>query len=125
VADEGGEFLRAPIGHPALEVVSKDRRATSALPPTPQPRPVQPAQRQRAGTSLSTLACQLLARKAKTSALMKENHRLREEVSRVAARCAEARAQAEFALAYARRVGWAIDQDYGTRKRVVGGNSGA
>src|SRR6516162_4108679 len=35
VADEGGEFLRMPIGHPALEVITPNGRQGEAEPTRP------------------------------------------------------------------------------------------
>src|SRR5262245_65981631 len=41
VADEGGEILRMPIGHPALEVVSSDGQQTQAE--SSEMKPIRPA----------------------------------------------------------------------------------
>jgi len=113
-ADEGGAFLRAPIGHPTLEVVTKDWRPVSERPPAPQ---AQRMPRPPSGARLSALARQVLARKEKTAALMERNQRLREEILRTARATAETRAQARLALAHAQRVRWAIDTGYRTAEK--------
>jgi hypothetical protein len=79
VADDGGAFMRAPIGHPALELVAKDGSHPGSIhPKVGRSRP----QRQlsaRLGQKLAELVSEMAARTRTTLALLEQNRRLRTE----------------------------------------------
>ena len=76
VADEEGEFLRMPIGHPALEVVTPDGRQAEGEPsedPTPFAATVT--------TRSAVLVQQMSAVRKHTEQLLQHNQQLRQELS--------------------------------------------
>src|SRR5262245_16526276 len=85
VADDRGEFFRAPIGHPALEVVTPGRPDYGAEDPQLESihRAATASLRDRAaGRSRSAeLVRQMSARRERTAQLLKANERLRQELS--------------------------------------------
>src|SRR5215467_8015318 len=66
VADEGGEFLRMPIGHPALEVVASDGQQPQAE--SSEMKPIRPATRQ--GRRSASLVQQMSAVRKQTEQLL-------------------------------------------------------
>jgi hypothetical protein len=82
VADDKGAFLRMPIGHPALEIVSADGQALHAEEPPIRRDLVATAARGRAASrTRSELLQQIWTIRQRTAQLMNENRRLREELS--------------------------------------------
>src|SRR5262249_42932605 len=83
VADEGGEFLRMPIGHPALEVVTAEGQhlhaELSEMKPVRAPGTV--ATRQ--GRRSAALVQQMSAVRKQTEQLLQRNQQLRHELSTV------------------------------------------
>src|SRR5262249_51743002 len=102
VADADGQFLHLPIDRPALEVVTADHR--SEPPPTPA----------RAGQTASPLprrAAEVLARfldrQRRTTALLRRNQQLRDQLSVQLQACQQIRQQSADLLACARAVNFA------------------
>jgi hypothetical protein len=85
VADEGGQFLRLSIGHPALEVVTADApepRAEGPRSPPMQPAATTAARPSAPSRSQSAMPVQqLLAVRKRTEQLLQQNQRLRDELS--------------------------------------------
>lgn len=82
VADDRGAFLRMPIGHPALEIVSADGQALQAEELRTRPDPAATAARGGAASRTRTeLLQQIWAIRQRTAQLMDDNRRLREELS--------------------------------------------
>jgi hypothetical protein len=80
LADETGGFFRTPIGHPALEVVTPETRLVEQ----PQAEPLLPAAMaplSHSGTA--ELIRQMAARRDVTVHLLKDNERLRLELSSI------------------------------------------
>ena len=128
VADEAGPFMRAPIGHPALEIVTGDWQPASKRPPAPRPRPVQQAQRHPMGRKVSAIVRQMLERRTRMAELVERNRQLREEISRMARKSKEIRARTQFLVACAQGVEWAIDGGHRSaakRLRLAGGAGAA
>ena len=74
VADESGRFFRTPIGHPALELVTPDTSAPRVEEAAPIPLVPQ-------GARTAELVREMAARRQRTVQLLKENERLRGELS--------------------------------------------
>jgi hypothetical protein len=108
VADEHGAFLRAPIGHPALELVTKDWRSRRERPLREHARPVLEMEAP-SDKRLPELISQILARRGDAAALTEQNRKLREEISRVRLKCKEMRECAQFLIACAQRMERAIE----------------
>src|SRR5215468_1279200 len=79
VADEGGEFLRMPIGHPALEVVTSDGQQPQAE--SFEMKPIRPAGTvaTRQGRRSASLVQQMSAVRKQTEQLLQRNQQLRHE----------------------------------------------
>src|SRR5262249_19898691 len=77
VADEAGEFLRMPIGHPALEVVPADGQQLHAE--LSEAKPIRPATTvaTRPGRRSAALVQQMSAVRKRTEQLPNRNQRLR------------------------------------------------
>jgi hypothetical protein len=128
VADEAGPFMRAPIGHPALEIVTGDWQPASKRPPAPRPRPVRQPQRWPTARKLSAIVRQTLERRTRMAVLVERNRQLREEISRMARKSKEIRARTQFLVACAQGVEWAIDGGHRSaakRLRLAGGAGAA
>jgi len=80
VADEGGQFLHMPIGHPALEIVTPDAQAEEAE--LKQIRPAATAAAAPSGRS-AVLVQEISAVRKRTEQLLQHNQRLRRELSSV------------------------------------------
>jgi hypothetical protein len=102
VVDEGGEVLRMPIGHPALEVVTPDGR--QAKPEPSEGKPIRPAQTvaTRQGRRSAMLVQQMAARRKHTEQLLQLNQRLRDELSAVCLASASIRVRASRVVSLAR-----------------------
>jgi hypothetical protein len=82
VADERGGFFRAPIGHPALEIVPPDRHALGGAVPKITPVRAESALSEDAPTRSRTaeVVRQIAALRRRREELLKENHQLRSEL---------------------------------------------
>src|SRR5262245_14670253 len=102
VADETGEFLRMPIGHPALEVVTPAGR--QAEPEPSEGKPVRPAQTvaTRQGRRSAVLVQQMAARRKQTQQLLQLNHQLRRELASVCLASESMRVRASRVVSLAR-----------------------
>ena len=94
IADEGGEFLRMPIGHPALEVVTSDGQRPQA-----ESSGMKPIQRTatvatRQGRRSAALVQQMSAVRKHTEQLPQRNQQLRQELSSVRLASANIRVRA-------------------------------
>lgn len=105
VADEAGEFLRMPIGHPALEVVTPDGREREAEPS--EERPTRPAATvaTRHGRRSAALVQQMSAVRKQTNELLQRNQQLRGELSAVCLASASIRVRASRVVSLARLAG--------------------
>jgi hypothetical protein len=101
VADEGGEFLRMPIGHPALEVVASDGQQPQAE--SSEMKPIRPATRQ--GRRSASLVQQMSAVRKQTEQLLQRNQQLRHELSVVCLASESIRVRASRLVSLARRAG--------------------
>jgi len=85
VADEGGQFLRLPLGHPALEIVSRDTHKLNAEEiELKQGRPtasVAARQGAASGGRFAALVQQRTAVRERTVQLLERNRELRGELS--------------------------------------------
>jgi hypothetical protein len=125
VADEHGAFLSAPIGHPALELVTKEWQPRRERPVRGPSRPVLEMAAPSSDKRLPELMRQILARRADAAALGEQNRKLREEISRIRLKCKEIRERAQFLIACAQRVEWAIEGHHGSAaKRPRPGRGG-
>jgi hypothetical protein len=85
VADEGGQFLRMPIGRPALEIVTPEAQALPAE--EPKLKQIRPAATAAARPSAASrgrsamLVQQLSAVRKRTEQLLQHNQRLQHELS--------------------------------------------
>jgi hypothetical protein len=102
VADEGGEFLRVPIGHPALEVVTPNGRQAEAE--RSQQEPARPATTVavRGGRRSAMLVQQMVAVRKRTEQLLQRNQQLRQELSSLCITSASIRLCASRAVSLAR-----------------------
>jgi hypothetical protein len=102
VADADGQFLHLPIDRPALEVVTAE--------PPPEPPPT-PAAADVSAPGPTSRAAQILARfldrRRDTTALLRRNHQLRQELTSELQACHQIRRQTADLIAYARTVNFA------------------
>jgi hypothetical protein len=109
VADENGEFLRMPIGHPALEIVTPDGQQFHAELSDVRPiRPTATVTTRRGGRS-ATLVQQMLAVRKHTEQLLQRNRQLRHELSTVCLASESIRVRANRLVSLARRAGSPAD----------------
>ena len=80
VADDGGEFLRMPIGHPALEVVSADGQQLHVEASEVKPIPAAGTVATRQGRRSAALVEQMSAVRKHTEQLLQRNQQLRHEL---------------------------------------------
>ena len=80
VADEGGEFLRVPIGHPALEIVTPDGRPLHAELSEVKPIPAAGTVATPKGRRSAALVQQISAVRKQTKQLLERNQQLRHEL---------------------------------------------
>ena len=84
VADERGQFLTLPLGHPALELVSNDPTSSNRTAPSPQTAGDLPGRRR--ATALTQRAAALFAEaltlRRRTAELLERNRQLRAQLSR-------------------------------------------
>src|SRR6516225_10556878 len=99
IADEGGEFLRMPIGHPALEVVTSDGQQPQAE--SSGMKPIQRTTRQ--GRRSAALVQQMSAVRKHTEQLPQRNQQLRQELSSLCLASASIRVRTSRVLSLARR----------------------
>jgi hypothetical protein len=102
VADEGGEFLRMPIGHPALEVVSSDGEQLHTE--VSEFKPIRPAATVATGQGRRSAALvqQMSEVRKRTEQLIQRNQQLRHELSSVLAVSENVQVRARHLVAYAR-----------------------
>jgi hypothetical protein len=104
VADAAGDFLRVPIGYPALELVPKSSslpaaeqprvRKTAALRELPSSRPAE--------NNTTQLVAQILERRRRTLELVNHNQQLRDELSTLHLQSQEIRNRTRFVVSAAR-----------------------
>src|SRR5262249_20402613 len=80
VADEGGEFLRMPIGHPALEVVTAESQHLHAELSEMKPVRTAGTVATRQGRRSAALVQQMSAVRKQTEQLLQRNQQLRHEL---------------------------------------------
>jgi len=102
VADEGGEVLRMPIGHPALEVVTPDGHQTEAEPSEEKPTRPATTVAARGGRRSAMLVQQISAVRKRTEQLLQHNQQLRAELSSVCLASASIRVRASRLVSLAR-----------------------
>jgi hypothetical protein len=127
VADKAGPFMRAPIGHPALEIVTRDWHPASKRPAAPQAFRRQPPREQPMSRKLSEIVKQMLACKAKVAELKDKNRQLRNEIADITLKSKEARDRAQFLITSSQRMEWAMGvgaDRHPPAKRVAGGSEG-
>jgi len=112
VADEGGEFLRMPIGHPALEVVTSDGQQTQAE--SSERKPIRPAGTvaTRQGHRSAALVQQMSAVRKQTEQLLQRNQQLRHELSTVCLASESITVRASRLVSLARLAGSPVDDVY-------------
>src|SRR5262245_35467869 len=103
VADEGGEVLRMPIGHPALEVVTPNSRQAEAEPSEGKPiEPTRTVTATRQGRRSAALVQQMSAVRKRTEQLLQRNQQLRQELSSLCLASASVRVRASRVVSLAR-----------------------
>jgi hypothetical protein len=102
VADEGGEFLRMAIGHPALEVVTPDGRQSEAEPSKEESIPFAATVATRQGRRSAALVQQMAAVRRHTEQLLQRNQQLRQELSSLCVASASIRVRASRVVSLAR-----------------------
>src|SRR5262249_50089836 len=102
VADEGGEILRMPIGHPALEAAPPN--GPQAEPNPPEKNPPRPATTvaARGGRRSAALVQQMSAVRKRTEQLLQRNQQLRQELSSLCLASASIRVRASRVVSLAR-----------------------
>jgi hypothetical protein len=112
VADDEGEFLRMPIGHPALEVVTANGQQLEAE--LSEAKPTQPAATiaTRQGRRSSMLVQQMSAVREHTQQLLQRNQQLRQELSSLCLASASIRVRASRVVSLARVAGSPADDAY-------------
>jgi len=112
VADEGGEFLRMPIGHPALEVVTAEGQHLQAE--LSEIKPVRPVETvaTRQGRRSAALVRQMSAVRKRTEQLLQRNQQLRHELSTVCLASESIRVRARRLVSLARLAGSPADDAY-------------
>src|SRR5262249_210840 len=112
VADHAGEFFRAPIGHPALEVVTANGHKLHAeernSKPTRAVRHGHPSQSAPSETRAAELVRQMLEGRQSIAQLLKTNERLHEELSSLCRASEKIRAHARQVVARS-RLAYSID----------------
>jgi len=103
VADEGGEFLRMPIGHPALEVVTPDGRQAEAERYEEEPARPPGTVAARQGRRSAALVQQMSAVRKRTQQLLQQNQQLRQELSSLCLASASIRVRVSRVVSLARR----------------------
>ena len=83
LADENGQFFRTPIGHPALEIVAGDAHELHTDQPKPMRRTAPVAVGRGAGGKVrhTQVVRQMVAARQRTEELLRDNQRLRHELS--------------------------------------------
>jgi|SRR5262245_4006053 hypothetical protein len=104
VADEAGEFLRMPIGHPALEVVTPDARQAEAERSEEEPTRPATTVAARGGRRSAMLVQQMVAVRERTEQLLQRNQQLRQELSSLCLASASIRVRASRVVSLARHV---------------------
>src|SRR5215469_2027923 len=102
VADEGGEFLRMAIGHPALEVVTPDGRQSEAEPSKEESTSFAATVATRQGRRSAALVQQMAAVRRHTEQLLQRNQQLRQELSSLCVASASIRVRASRVVSLAR-----------------------
>ena len=102
VADEGGEVLRMPIGHPALEVVTPNGRQAEAEPSEEKPTRPATTVAARGGRRSAMLVQQISAVRKRTEQLLQHNQQLRAELSSACLASASIRVRASRLVSLAR-----------------------
>jgi len=102
VADEGGEFLRMPIGHPALEVVTPNGRQAEAEPSGEEPTRPATTVAVLGGRRSAMLIQQMAAVRKHTEQLLQRNQELRQELSSLCLASASIRVRASRVVSLAR-----------------------
>ena len=103
VADEGGEFLRMPIGHPAFEVVAPDgRQSGEAEPSKEESTPFAATVATRQGRRSAALVQQMAVVRKHTEELLQRNQQLRQELSSLCVASASIRVRASRVVSLAR-----------------------
>src|SRR5262249_45841034 len=102
VADEEGEVLRMPIGHPALEVVTSDGRQAEAEPSEEKPTRPATTVAARGGRRSAILVQQMTAVRKHTEQLLQRNQQLRQELSSLCLASASIRVRASRVVSLAR-----------------------
>jgi hypothetical protein len=119
VADEAGQFLRMPIGRPALEVVTADAaepRAEEPGPPPMQPAATAAAQPSAASRGRSAMLVQeLSAVRKRTEQLLQHNQWLRDELSSLCLASEGIRARTSRLVLLARLAGSPADDSQADR----------
>ena len=104
LADEQGQFFRAPIGHPALELATPRRPAEErSLNPAAATSPARDAATS-APTQIAELVRQLSTRQEHAAQLIEHSRRLHHELSSLCAENESIRARARELVAYARLI---------------------
>jgi hypothetical protein len=109
VADDGGEFLRMPIGHPALEVVTPNSRQAQAEPS--EERPTRPAATVATRQGRRSEVQQMSAVRKRTEQLLQCNQQLRQELSSLCLASASIRVRAIRVVSLARQASPADDME--------------
>ena len=104
VADEKGQFLRLPIGHPALEIAAPRRLAQSAGSKSTQPAASVPQVDLSPRSRPAGFVGGLSARQERAAQLLEHSRRLQHELSSLYATSMHLRQRARHLIAYARRV---------------------
>jgi hypothetical protein len=111
VADDGGQFFRTPIGHPALEIVTAEGRELEAEERRIRPNPAVGLVGQGvAARSRQVLVQQIGAIRQHTAQLMEDNRRLRAELSSLYLASENIRLHARRTLALAQLMPGAADR---------------
>jgi len=101
VGDEEGEFLRMPIGHPSLELVTPDGRQAEAG-PSEEPTPSVAMVATRQGRRSAMLVQKMLVVRQHTEQLLQRNQQLRHELSLVCLVSESVRVRARRVVSLAR-----------------------
>jgi hypothetical protein len=112
IADEAGEFLRMPIGHPALEVVPADGQQLHTE--ASEVEPVRPAATvaTRRGRRSAALVQQMSAVRKHTEQLLQRNQQLRHELSTLCLASESITVRASRLVSLARLAGSPADDVY-------------
>jgi len=80
VADERGGFFRTPLGHPALEIVTRDGHVFGAEEPKSRPARAKRALGAPVRSRTAEIVRQMSERRQRTAQLIEENQQLRSEL---------------------------------------------